>query len=77
MLYVISGVLCQMQVSRTETNNYIPQFLWDVITCPWPWYLLPAQHYWYDDNRLQMYFATIKTYLASNIDIQNLCIPKS
>ena len=35
------GVLCQKQVS----NNHIPQFLWDVITCPCPWYLLLAQHF--------------------------------
>ena len=39
-----SGLLCQKQVSRARTSNYIPQFLWDVITCPWPWYLLLAQY---------------------------------
>ena len=38
------GVLCQKQVSRAGTSNYIPQILWDVITCPCPWYLLLAQH---------------------------------
>ena len=27
------------QVSRAGTSNYIPQYLWDVITCPSPWYL--------------------------------------
>ena len=26
-------VLCQKQVSRTWTSNYIPQYLWDVISC--------------------------------------------
>ena len=26
------------QVSRGGTNNYIPQYLWDVITCPCPHY---------------------------------------
>ena len=26
--------------SRAGTSNYIPQILWDVITCPCPWYLL-------------------------------------
>ena len=38
------GVLCQEQVSRAGTSNYIPQYLWDVITCPSPWYLLQTQH---------------------------------
>ena len=33
-LYV---VLCQKQVSRAGTSNYIPQKLWDVITCPCAW----------------------------------------
>ena len=36
----IWGLLCQKQVSRTGTSNYIPQYLWDVINCPFPWYLL-------------------------------------
>ena len=31
-----------LQVSRAGTSNYIPQYLWGVITCPCPWYLLPA-----------------------------------
>ena len=33
-----------MYHSRTWTSNYIPQILWDVITCPCPWYLLLVQH---------------------------------
>ena len=41
---IISGVLCQKQVSRAGTSNYIPQILWDVITCPCPWYLLLVKH---------------------------------
>ena len=40
----IRGVLCQKQVSRTGTCNYITQYMWDVITCPCPWYLFLAQH---------------------------------
>ena len=44
VLYAISGVLCQKQVSRAGTCNYIPQILWGVITCPCPWYLVPTQH---------------------------------
>ena len=42
-----SGVLYQKQVSRVETSNYIPQYMWDIITCPCPWYLLLTQHPWY------------------------------
>ena len=30
---------CQKQVARAGTSNYIPQILWDVMTCPCPWYL--------------------------------------
>ena len=40
-------VLCQEQVSRAGTSNYIPQYLWDIITCPYPQYLLLVQHSWY------------------------------
>ena len=29
--------------SRSGTSNYIPQILWDVITCPCPWYLFAFQ----------------------------------
>ena len=29
-------VLCQKQLARAGTRNYIPQYLWDVITCPCP-----------------------------------------
>ena len=35
---IIWGVLSQEQISRAGTNNYIPQYLCDVITCPCPWY---------------------------------------
>ena len=38
------GVLCQKEVSRARTSNYIPQYLWDVITCCCPWYLLLLEH---------------------------------
>ena len=37
------GLVCQKQVSRTGASNYIPQILWDVITCPCPWYLRLAR----------------------------------
>ena len=29
---------------KAGTSNSLPQILWDVITCPCPWYLLLAQH---------------------------------
>ena len=38
------GFVCQKQVSRAGTNSYIAQYLWDVITCPCPWYLLLVQN---------------------------------
>ena len=38
------GVFCQKQMSRTETSNYIPQYMWDVITCLRPWDMLLTQH---------------------------------
>ena len=34
------ALVCQKQLSRAGLGNYIPQILWDVITCPYPWYLL-------------------------------------
>ena len=34
------GLVCQKQVSRVWTSDYIPQYIWDVITCPRPWYQL-------------------------------------
>ena len=40
----IRGVLCQKQLARAWTSNYIPQYLWDVIIFPCPWYLLLIQH---------------------------------
>ena len=32
---------------KAGTSNYIPQYLWGVITCLCPWYLLPTQHSWF------------------------------
>ena len=32
-------VLCQKQVSRPGKSDNIPQYQWDVITCPCPWCL--------------------------------------
>ena len=44
------GVLCQKQVSMTRTNNYIPQYVWDVITFLCLWFLLLAQHSWISER---------------------------
>ena len=35
-------LVCQKQVSRAGISEYIPHYLWDIITCPWSWYLLLA-----------------------------------
>ena len=40
-------LVCQKQASRAGTSNYIPQYLWDVITCPCPRYLLLVHRYSY------------------------------
>ena len=37
---VWAWMLCQEQVSRAGTSNYITSIMWDVITCPYPWYML-------------------------------------
>ena len=52
LLVLVSGVLCQKHVSRTGTNNYIPHYLWDVITCPCPWYLLMAHSFYVAMTRI-------------------------
>ena len=41
--YLIWGGLCQKNVSKARTSNYLPRYLWYVISCPCPWYLLLAQ----------------------------------
>ena len=33
---------------ETGTSNYIPQYLWGVITCACPWYLIRALSYYCD-----------------------------
>ena len=44
------ALLCNLSWNniRAGTSNYIPQYLWDVITCPCLWYLLQAQQSWND-----------------------------
>ena len=40
-------LVCQKQVSRAGTSNHIPQYLWDVITCPCPTNLLLTHMFTY------------------------------
>ena len=47
----MQAMLCQKQVSSAGTSTYIQQIMWDVITGPYPWYLLRSQHTSFD--RLQ------------------------
>ena len=49
------------QVSRTGTNNYISQYLWDVIICSCPWYLILTQYYSNHNTKVHRYFATDDT----------------
>ena len=53
------GLVCQKQVSRAWTSNYIPQYLWDVITCPCPWSLILA-HTSSSGNKLLVSFSYTK-----------------
>ena len=39
---IIWGLVCEKQVSRAGTSNYILLYLWYVITCSRPWSLLMA-----------------------------------
>ena len=41
---IISWPVCQEQVLRSWTSNHIPLYLWDVITCLCPCYLLCFWH---------------------------------
>ena len=52
LLALIWGPVCQKQVPRAGTNNYIPQILWAVTTCPCPWYLLVPRKF---TNNLHLY----------------------
>ena len=46
----ICGPVCQKQLSSAGIINYIPQILWDVITCPCRWYLLLAHKSSYEKH---------------------------
>ena len=40
--WTVELVVCWKQLPSAGISNYIPQALWDVITCPCSWYLLLA-----------------------------------
>ena len=54
---------------QAGTSNYIPQHLQDVITCPWPWYLLLA----YKSSNDQMKFY-VKQTLQSAFECRQLIL---
>ena len=77
------GLACQKQVSQAVANNFIPLYLWDVITCPSPWYLLLAHKYSYIDpmqsqlrlsNMIYTPTTTPLTNVVHQIDISNINI---
>ena len=49
-LYSTYGFVCKKQVSGAGTSNYNPQYMWDVITCPRPWYWHLAHKSWCSHN---------------------------
>ena len=61
---MMCGPVWQRQVSRFGTSNYIPQILWDVITCTCPWW--PTRSY---DITCHSYHALLLRALAP-ADIQ-------
>ena len=67
-MYSNCGVLRQ-----TGTSNYNRQYLWDVITCPSPWYLLLAQHSWIDNTLSISYtFRSSDTHAIGNVTLASL-----
>ena len=63
------GALCQKQESMAEISNYIPQIMWDVITCSCTWYLFLERHSSYvhrsGNLRLQMIYLHCSEYTIS------------
>ena len=41
---VVRSVVSKAGTSRAGTSNYTPQYLFVIITCPCPWYMLLTQH---------------------------------
>ena len=59
------------QVSRAGTSNYIRQILWDVIACPWPWYLLNLlfveSYAWYISSVMGMFWLVFLSVMTTLI----------
>ena len=62
-----SGVVCLKQISRTWTSNYTPQNLWNVITCPRPWYLLLVHHSSFLTNILVLPLYPVRAHSGGSI----------
>ena len=56
---VTCGLVCQKQVSRAGTSNYISQILWGVIPCPWLDNYLGHKSSNVDDRKKHDYFLWI------------------
>ena len=55
----IWGLASQKQASRVGISNYIPQYLWDVISCPCHLYLLPAHK-----SSIEVYIILVLTHIC-------------
>ena len=51
----------ESEVSRAEASNYTLRLLWDVITCPCPWYLFLAHTSSYQQNAVRNLLRNIQT----------------
>ena len=68
--------VCQKQLSRAGASNYIPQILWDVITCPCLRYLHLAhqssnEDRWISESWWSNWTLNIKRYTASVPEVTN------
>ena len=59
---MIRGLVCQKQVSTAGTSNCIPQYMWGVITCPSPWYVLLAYNFSFVKAVPRKYSSVSKTF---------------
>ena len=57
-------MLCQKQVSRAGTINFIPRYGWDVATCIYHLYLVLAQHSSNMKHLVPRYTQIVNTYCA-------------
>ena len=43
----MGNVVPEADIKNRDTIVHIPQYMWDIITCPYHWYLFLGQHFWY------------------------------